>query len=184
MLLLRTVHGSHLYGLNHKDSDYDTFEVYENQIGRIKARNAKQSITDDDDVVRTDLSTFMLYATKGVPQYLEAMWSTMADVDHISDMRYAFQPDLYETERTYVRTIKNFVKEGSYKRRRHAWRLHLNLSELHGTGQFNPTLTGVQANLISYLGRAGSIPPEARGLTHWPPHVNLEVYNRRNYEST
>lgn len=164
MILLETVHGSHLYGLAHAESDVDTFRVFANKPGRKKARNAKQRIDGDDDSLTTDLSTFMQYAEKGVPQYLEAMWSDMATVDEIHDLRFSFYPNPYQVEKTYVRTIRNFWIKDDYKRSRHAWRLYYNLLELKARGQFNPTLSPAQAQIISSLAH-----------DRVPPPVDLEV---------
>jgi hypothetical protein len=106
----------------------------------IKGRYAKQNIDGEDDALLCDLSTFMRYASKGVPQFLEAMWSQQATTDEITDLRSSFHPDLYETERTYVRTIRNFWEKPGFKFKRHAVRLTLNLLDLREYGSFNPTL--------------------------------------------
>ena len=92
LILFRTIHGSHLYGTAHANSDNDTFTVYANEP-RTRARWAKQHVGEDEDTLKTDLSTFMQYCDKGVPQYLEALWSTMAEIDLIKDLRSDFLPD-------------------------------------------------------------------------------------------
>lgn len=140
-ILLKTVSGSHLYGFATPESDLDTFVVYENKPNDSKkAKYAKQSITGDDDVVYTDLSTFMMYARRGVPQYVEAMWSNKAEIDLISDMRHAFYPDYYLTVTTYRRTIRNFYADQTKKKVRHAYRMLLNLQDYLAYGKFDPTL--------------------------------------------
>lgn len=145
-LLFSTPHGSHLYGTAHSASDEDFFEVYENRIGRIKARFAKQKISGKDDVLRTDLSTFMQYAKKGVPQYLEAMYSDMATVDLIgTPFRYSFRPDLWEAIHTYRRTITALynrgLEENDDKFKRHAWRLAFNLRYIERGMKVSPLLS-------------------------------------------
>lgn len=145
MILLSTQHGSHLYNLANEDSDHDTFTVIADNP-TVKGRYAKQKIHDVDGITMdetvTDLSTFVLYASKGVPQYLEAMWAPVeaVDVDVIHDMRFAFRPDYYKTQDTYQRTIRNFYEDGSFKKRRHAYRLVVNMLEFRRKGIFNPRL--------------------------------------------
>lgn len=157
--LLRTPHGSHLYGLATPTSDLDYFIVTTNRIGRVRARNAKQTIKGAEDLLKTDLSTFMQYAEKGVPQYLEAMWSQMATVDRIHDMRFAYRPNPYQVEKTYVRTIRNFWLADDFKRRRHAWRLWLNLLQLKEEGTFNPSLSHADAERITGYANKQTPPP-------------------------
>lgn len=154
MLLFSTPHGSHLYGTAHADSDSDTFEVYINKIGRVKARNAKQKINEYEDAVWCDLSTFTQYAKRGVPQYLEAMYSRMATVDVLGEpFRYSFRPDLWEAIHTYRRTITSFyergVEEDNDKFRRHAWRLFFNLLLIEQGKVFNPTLNQTTLDYIN-----------------------------------
>jgi len=144
-LLFETIHGSHLYGTNHAQSDTDTFRVFTNLEGRKRARWAKQNINGDDDSLRTDLSTFLQYAQKGVPQYLEAMWSPYASTDLLGEaFRFGFQPDYAETIKTYQRTIKSFWMNGTEnndrKRMLHAFRLEHNLLEFMSMGRFHPHL--------------------------------------------
>ena len=144
LILFRTIHGSHLYGTAHANSDNDTFTVYANEP-RTRARWAKQHVGEDEDTLKTDLSTFMQYCDKGVPQYLEALWSTMAEIDLIKDLRSDFLPDYYKTMSTYQRTIKSFyargLEESNPKFTRHAARLYLNLRTFKTHGRFNPTLS-------------------------------------------
>lgn len=154
-VLLQTIHGSHLYGLNHKDSDVDTFTVIADNP-TIKGTYARQSIRQDgtghtsDDLI-TDLSTFVLYASKGVPQYLEAMWSTKAHVDGINDFRFSFWPDYYSMQAVYQRTIRNFYDSKELKKKRHAYRLVLNLQEFRENGIFNPTLNEEGLEAVEYM---------------------------------
>lgn len=143
MLLLKTIHGSRLYGLHHEDSDWDWFEIY----GYDKFRG-KQTIQAGDDRTRTSYDRFMLYAEKAVPQYLEAMWSTKAEFDNMPFDRFSYRPNMTTVRDTYMRTIKAFWIEGwetdSFKKRRHAIRMALNLRQMHECGRFNPTLTDEQ----------------------------------------
>lgn len=139
MLLLRTVHGSRLYGLAHANSDFDTFEVYGWDKGR-----GRQRVSGKDDLTRTTYDRFMRYCEKGVPQYLEAMFSRMSEVDNFPFDRLGYGIHQANTRNTYLRTVKSFWETGaetdSFKLKRHAMRLILNLRSMQETGRFNPTL--------------------------------------------
>lgn len=149
-ILFHTVHGSHLYGTAHENSDRDYFTVFSNVEGRRKARNALQTIEGDVDSLKTDLSTFMLYAHKGVPQYLEAMYSREPEVDGLGEaFRLRFTPTLGEAVNTYRRTIDNFYEAGDLKRKMHAWRLWFNLQKIMAGVVFDPKLTENQHDYIA-----------------------------------
>lgn len=143
-LLFSTPHGSRLYGLHHAASDYDRFEVYGWDKGK-----AKQRIYGSADVTTTSLDRFLRSCDKGVPQYLEAMFSQQATVDHIPYIREKYYPNMTNVRDVYKRTMKAFwmegTEEGSLKLRRHALRLSLNLEAMENTGRFNPTLTPEEA---------------------------------------
>ncbi len=148
-ILFHTKHGSHLYGTANADSDNDFFTVYSNVEGRKKARNALQTIEGDTDWLKTDLSTFMLYAHKGVPQYLEAMYSREPEVDALGEaFRLRFTPTLGEAVNTYRRTIDNFYKSGDLKRKIHAGRLWFNMQKIIAGIVFDPKLTDAQFDYI------------------------------------
>jgi hypothetical protein len=78
------------------------------------------------------------------------MFSDMVIEDHIPNLRAAFRagPACWPK---YLDTIKSFAyaEKDSYKRKRHALRLALNLSEMSRTGRFNPTLNPVRAAMIT-----------------------------------
>lgn len=140
VLLFGTVHGSHLYGLAHAGSDYDYFAVH----GWDKFKG-HQRIAGKDDRLNTSYDRFMRYAERGVPQYLEAMWSRKADFDELPFNRFEYGIDWSKVLDTYQRTIKSFWLNGweeqNRKKRRHALRLTLNLRSMYETGRFNPTMT-------------------------------------------
>lgn len=135
MELLRLVHGSHLYGTAHENSDLDTYAVYS---GKGKS---KQTITGDDDVIVHSLDSFLIQASKGVPQALEAMFAPQEAVLHseIEYLRSRFVASGGETIDRYCRTMYNFSL-GDYKQRRHALRLAYNLRDLIEYGRFNPRM--------------------------------------------
>lgn len=146
-VLYKTVHGSHLYGLAHANSDSDFFIVCANAPKK-KARYAAQSIQGSEDKTIMDFSTWLQSCVKGVPQALEAMFSHMPVHDEIGAFRASYRvgPTAYET---YLRTIKNFVMAGDFKRKRHALRLALNMHEFSSLGFFNPTLDDRAVDLIN-----------------------------------
>lgn len=155
-VLFKTVHGSRLYGLAHENSDEDFYTVVSkavrptNVYRQERARYAKQSIAGSEDSMTVDFGTWMEMCKSGVPQALEAMFSDMAIVDRIEPFRKSFTagPAVWPK---YLDTIKSFAyaERDSYKRKRHALRLALNLSEMSRTGRFNPTLSPAHAAMIT-----------------------------------
>lgn len=153
-VLLKTVHGSHLYGFARPDSDLDYYTVVSDNPTR-RPHYSTQTIRDGLDSNVLDLSTFLHQVHIGVPQACEALYSRMAEIDLISDLRQAtiLGPHVWAR---YLRTIKSFAltREESplyYKRKRHALRLGLNLGDIAFTGRFNPTLTPSMAATLSIL---------------------------------
>lgn len=147
-VLFRTIHGSFLYGLGHAGSDQDFYTVIANKP-RHRKKYAKQTIHDGIDSMTVDLSTFRVYCDMGVPQALEAVFSPFAGIDHIADFRRSYRVDTGAMMERYRRTIKSFSLGGDFKRRRHALRLCLNLTEALETGRFNPRLSQSHATAIT-----------------------------------
>lgn len=146
--LFKTIHGSNLYGLAHENSDEDYYTVLANRPKR-RSRYAKQTIVDGIDSMVVDLSTFTRYADMGVPQALEAMFAPTAEIDVIEEFRWHYRANLPNARDRYCRTIKSFALGDTFKKRRHAFRLCLNLTELMERGRFNPTLTPIEAARIT-----------------------------------
>lgn len=139
--LLKTIHGSTLYGLNHAGSDEDYYVVVPSRfVGRQVRR---QSIVNGVDTVVVDFKTFNKMAEAGVPQALEAMFSRETVSEYFEDYRTRYYASSSEVVHTYLRTMKAFAlndREDQFKMRRHSLRLAYNLEELLYTGRFNPTL--------------------------------------------
>lgn len=153
-VLFSTPHGSHLYGLATPTSDNDTYTVV-TRLPHVahngtRARYARQTIRGDEDAVVIDLSTFMLLCDKGVPQALEAMFSPVATVDRIPELRAGYRAG-NPAPLTYRRTIANFLQAEGFKRRRHAFRLALNCATMERYGRFCPVLSADQAEEITTL---------------------------------
>jgi len=146
-VLFKTVHGSRLYGLNHAGSDEDFYTVV-SKVKTKRAKYARQSIVDGVDSMTMDIGTWLRYCEMGVPQALEAMFSSMPIVDHIGPLRAQYRVGTGVYER-YLRTMKSFAlndeadEQKAYKKRRHAIRLAYNFREMREVGRFNPTLTPV-----------------------------------------
>ena len=146
--LLRTIHGSHLYGLAHDNSDVDYYVVVDD--GR-----ARQTINDGIDINTLSFDKFISLCYKGVPQALEAMFSQEADIDEISYFRNGWVAGGSEVIDTYRRTIKSlsFDERHTTKYRRHAVRLAYNLRDIVEFGRFNPRLDDFQIVMVQEIAR-------------------------------
>ncbi len=161
-VLFTTVHGSKLYGLAHANSDDDFYTVVtkketDSRYGKqTRARYAKQTIVGDLDTTVVDFGTWVEMCRKGVPQSLEAMFSTMATEDRIADFRASFRVGT-EVYACYFDTIKSFAlsEDEGFKKRRHALRLALNLRDLGRYGRFNPTLSKEDVEYITLYATKG-----------------------------
>lgn len=142
-LIFSTIHGSHLYGLSHADSDTDYYFVYEGT-----GKDLKQSVDGKIDTVRGDLPAFLTRALSGSHQSLEALFSHQKVYE--PGMREKWGPFIEsllvtgsEVFAKYERTIKKFCY-GGFKRRRHAVRLSFNLTDLRESGRFDPEMSLTQ----------------------------------------
>lgn len=155
--LLKTIHGSHLYGLAHENSDEDWYVV--TLDGR-----SKQGIVDGIDTNRVTLEQFQKSIAKGVPQAVEALYSPYAEFDSQWEEYFRGLRPGWELVQTYRRTINNFGlhwggRHGSalerakttdkVKLRRHALRLCVNLSEFVSCGRIWPVLSEYHKELIT-----------------------------------
>lgn len=139
-MLLKTVHGSRLYGLSTEQSDYDYWEVYANRLPS-PTKLIKQTITGELDVVRCNLSTFMMNAGKGSPQALETMFSDKCEIDEISTLRRNYRLDTGRFYHTYNSLIYRNLYSDKKNAARHCARLALNLRQGLAYGRFEPTLS-------------------------------------------
>jgi hypothetical protein len=151
MILLRTIHGSHLYGLAHADSDRDIYEVFAT-TRTARKRNIKQTIVNGIDKTSVDMSTFMHMVDECVPQALEALWSPVAEIDNINSFRTQYRVNRAKMKEVYIRTALKFVEVGSFKHKRHALRLILNLGTALEYGKFNPQLSATDLIILNAAG--------------------------------
>lgn len=145
MQILRTVHGSRLYGTAHQNSDYDWYTV------NLEGRKARQSIVGDQDNVTLNYWEFLKQVRRGVPQACEALWSPYAEIhpDYLPFLRSIRLWGGDVTER-HERTIRNFCY-GDFKRRRHAVRMSYNLHNLREQGWYYPSMTPGQVKIAEYV---------------------------------
>lgn len=146
-VLFKTVHGSHLYGLAHSQSDNDYYTVVD-KVKTNRAKYAKQRIVDGEDSMTVDFGTWVNMCWIGVPQALEAMFSQQALEDKIAPFRSQFRVSTRASER-YIRTITSFTMTQDPKRKRHGLRLALNMYDFQRAGRFNPSLSPNEADYIT-----------------------------------
>lgn len=138
-LLLRAAAGSRLYGTHNEDSDYDVYEIYDTLES--KRRKAKQKQVGKDDVIKTDLSRWMMLCHTS-HQALDCMFAPaeFCDIDLIGDFRRSYFANTGTVIPAFRRAIKNFEGSDSLKKRRHAVRLRLHVEDLIRYGRYNPHL--------------------------------------------
>lgn len=159
-VVLQTIHGSHLYGLAHEQSDVDTYQVTTD----VDSRFAHQNKEGDNDTLTISLGRFTEQVAQGVPQALEALWSPHATIaPEWAPFIRALNPSITETTMRYRHTIRNFAfnnggrtgaartRVDAVKLKRHALRLTLNLKDLNTTGRFNPHLTSTQTEWVKTM---------------------------------
>ena len=147
-LIFQTVHGSHLYGLAHAGSDVDIYKVVEGD-----SRRLQQVVTSETDTVTGSIGAFLMRASEGSHQSVEALFSRKkAWTPGMEEKWGPFIDSIRvtgpEVFAKYERTIKAFCY-GDFKRRRHAARLALNLRYLRLHGRFNPTLDQAEVDWVN-----------------------------------
>lgn len=142
-----TVHGSHLYGLEHADSDQDVFTVTTSTAPR-----ARQHIRlDGTDTAVVGFDAFVRRAISGSHQSVEALFSPYQQwSSHLELQPYlrGLRIGGAAVAAKYERTILAF-SGGDYKKRRHAARLSLNLDQLRRHGRFCPVLNDLEKDYVS-----------------------------------
>lgn len=164
--ILRTIHGSHLYGLAHSESDIDTYEVV---LGCSK--NFAWNRNEEEDANHIHLNRFQQAVENGAPQALEALFSPEAEIAPGWEAFFAgLRPGIDNARATYRRAIRSFGSDNGgrtgaaaertdpVKMRRHALRLIYNLDDLVRFGRFNPTITPADAWVTSASAETGPTP--------------------------
>jgi len=153
-MLLRTIHGSHLYGLNTATSDRDFYEIYDYPWQRYRPRKQNQQVIDKHrhDTTMISLERFTDLCIKGVPQSIEVLFTDSSKwLGHdeswyhkSNEVKSIVADNIPTVLETYKRTAWNFFLPNNFKKNRHALRLCLNALDLKTKGFFNPTLTFAQ----------------------------------------
>lgn len=138
-MLFSTPHGSHLYGLATPTSDYDTYTVLDKQRNS-SPKYAHQTINGLADDYVIDFDTWLLYCSKGTPQALEAMFSQVPTHDDIAALRAGYRVGTAVIP-GYLHVIKESCYTETFKNKRHALRLAMNLKTLREFGRFDPAMT-------------------------------------------
>ncbi len=108
MILLETVHGSHLYGLATPSSDRDSYQVVDKLGSGRRLRNVKQTIVGDEDKLVIALTDFMRDADDGNPKALEAMFSPLA-TGPLKAMANSYVMNGTAARKHYHKIIHNFA---------------------------------------------------------------------------
>lgn len=175
--LLLTVHGSHLYGLSHADSDFDYYRVVsespeKNRFGHVRKKNGMQTVESGMDDSVFDLKTFAIHAYNGVPQALEAMYSPFATVDALGAYRAGFRASVQSMSTRYIHAIEKFA-QFDFKRRRHALRYALNLREaIERNGRFDPVLSESDKAMITEMALSKDFLRHLRELSYFELNLN------------
>ncbi len=147
---LVTVHGSHLYGLAHADSDDDMYTVADLDMSR-----AVQAVMGKDDMTIVPLDAFMDACWYGQPKALEALWSPQATMSPMmAEFARSFRLGSGTAQRSFRRTREHLLQTGNIdkmKKRRHALRLAIQLRSVMETGRFNPELNAHTKALITRI---------------------------------
>lgn len=117
MLVFRGFAGSYLYGLQDKNSDLDIIEIYipkiEEEINlKTNKLNPIQTITEDKDVTKYDIASFLRALNKGSIQLIEILFSEEFSIVHNSYIFELLQEFKYKliSEEHIRKNINGFVK--------------------------------------------------------------------------
>lgn len=144
-LLLRTVHGSRLYGLAHENSDYDWYFVYDVELNR-----GNQSVHGDYDETVVPVRLFMEQLAEGMPKALEAFFSPFAERSPVlQELHRSYRVGATAAIRGTRRVMRAYARDTGFKNQRHALRSTLQLRDMMEYGRFNPVLTPERIALLN-----------------------------------
>jgi len=181
--LLLTVHGSHLYGLNHAESDMDFYRVVstppsQNRFGDVRKKNGIQTVESGLDDSVFDFKTFAIHAYNGVPQALEAMYSPVATIDVLKAYRAGFRASVQSMSARYIHAIEKFASF-EFKRRRHSLRYALNLREaISNNGRFEPVLSESDKEMITEMALSKDFIKHLRKLSYFELNLDEDLIQR------
>jgi len=147
-IVLKTIHGSHLYGTANENSDRDNYIVYRSRMKPVQTISS-----DGQDRLEIGWPNFVEQCNRGVPQALEAMFSPKATIDAYPEFRahyFAGGADVFDL---FQRKIKSFFldERDPVRYKKHSIRLALELRDLRSWGRFNPVLTPERLTTINYI---------------------------------
>lgn len=167
-ILLKSQHGSHLYGMATPSSDLDFYVIYEFPWKNYRPKKQMdQKIVEETDTTTVSIDRFTDLCFKGVPQALEALFSNSSKWLQYDNSWYD-KSQLIKTNlglyipvvlETYKRTSWNFFEKDDFKKNRHALRLCLNANDLKARGSFDPTL---QPDVRDEITRIAKLPRQRR----------------------
>lgn len=157
MLLFKTIAGSRLHGLDSNLSDFDYVEVHtELPQSKHGYKTLEQTVENGADVTKVTLSRFLELASAGSHQMLDAIYSPIPEVDHISALRAGFVGGSNIINRLRG-TIVELLGKGEPKKLRHAARITVNLEEFLDKGYYNPVLSDESKNFINNVSQQNRI---------------------------
>ncbi|WP_192496671.1 nucleotidyltransferase domain-containing protein [Pseudoclavibacter sp. CFCC 13796] len=167
-VILQTVHGSRLYGLQHPGSDYDFSLVVDRRMPR-----PLHIIRADVDVTVVSVDEFMAQVFRGVPQALEALYSASAQItDAWAPFLRRWRSTGTLVRSTFRRTQAAFRRDRvTSKRLIHARRLQIEAAQIESCGRLRPELTATE---IAWV--LGATTADMR----MPPQLPEEINPARN----
>lgn len=187
--LLRTVHGSRLYGLDHEGSDWDWYTVVPQPLQHsdtLRPTRVFQELSTDaatgvvTDTMVVGLTTFLSNCAEGVPQALEAMFAPTSTVDLLGGYRAAFRVNPNTMHATYRRSMRDHMlraelMDSPVKVRRHVVRHALNLETALTCGRFSPVLSETERRVVVSMAESDTFQADLRKfvgtdlspLPHW-----------------
>jgi hypothetical protein len=145
-ILLNTIFGSHLYGLSHADSDIDYYTVTTTPYSK-----GVQTIAGEHDDFVVPFARFVTMINAAIPQSLEALYSPLADPSPLDGYRFGYRVDTTQAVAKFGGAMTQLFMEGTFKKRRHGYRLLLHLNDILTYGHFNPVLTDSRKELLGTL---------------------------------
>lgn len=149
-LHLYTIHGSHLYGLAHANSDTDRFIVADMSYPR-----PLQEVRGEEDIQVFPMRHFLHMIHEGNPVALEALWSPEAQMSPVmAELSRSFRVGSGRAQHAFRSFIDMFIGDSGIekmKNRRHVLRIAMQLRQVMEEGRFNPVLPPQAVHLLTRI---------------------------------